>query len=316
MQHQDAFGPIGSSIYSGVNPDEFYPVYSGPTNATETPFDIMSSPASVGTTLLDAAQVYGPTYLGVRDAIKLAFNDSGTVLPQSGLNLDPVSQHGGPSDIANAYYVPVSGGADAAITLPALAVPNTLAPGARDYGKTLAVTAVAINGTLATKTQEDFYAFSGQAGQLMNFQVISNNDTLNPNPIIPELVLVGPDGQVLGYNVHEFESADSTLLDITLPTTGTYYVGVDSLFGLTAGNYQLFMYSYAAVTGPIAAGGDTFVGGSGNDTILGSSTNDVITFASGSVGNATVNAGSGQDIVNLYSAPNKAVTLIWRPLRP
>ena len=172
------------------------------------------------------------------------------------------------------------------------------------------MTAVAINGTLKTNTQEDFYAFSGQAGQLMNFQVISNNDTLNPNPIIPELVLVGPDGQVLGYNVHEFESADSTLLDITLPTTGTYYVGVDSLLGLTAGNYQLFMYSYAAVTGPTAAGGDTFVGGSGNDTILGSSANDVITFASGSVGNATVNAGSGQDIVNLYSAPNKAVTLI------
>ena len=135
LQHQDAFGPIGSGIYSGVNPDEFFPAFSGPTNATETPFDIMSSPASVGTTLLDAAQVYGPTYLGARDAIKLAFNDSGTVLPQSGLNLDPVSQHGGPSDIANAYYVPVSGGSDAAITLPALAVPNTLAPGAAITGR-------------------------------------------------------------------------------------------------------------------------------------------------------------------------------------
>src|SRR5262249_14889097 len=147
----------------------------------------------------------------------------------------PLAAGGGALTITSAYAVG---------NLPSLAVPNTLRPGARDYGKTFNVTAVAVNGTLARTTQQDFYAFNGHAGQLMTFQVTSNNNTLNPHPIIPELLVVGPSGQVVGYNRNEFESADSTLLDVTLPADGTYYVGVDSYQALTAGNYQLFLYSF------------------------------------------------------------------------
>ena len=48
----------------------------------------------------------------------------------------------------------------------------------------------------------------------------------------------------------EFESADSTILDVTLPSTGSYYIGVDSVlsdlgFATPASNYELFMYSFA-----------------------------------------------------------------------
>jgi hypothetical protein len=36
-------------------------------------------------------------------------------------------------------------------------VPNTLRPGTRDYGATFNVTALAVNGALATPAQQDFY---------------------------------------------------------------------------------------------------------------------------------------------------------------
>jgi hypothetical protein len=265
----------------------------------------MASPASVGSTLLQAAQ---GTSFGARDDIKLAFNDTGTVLSQQALAQEAVSAHGGPSDLNKAYYLPSAGGPSQPLTLPALAVPNTLPPTARDYGKTFNVTALAVNGTLATKTQEDFYAFTGHAAQLMTFQVLSNNNTLNAHPIVPELVLVGPDGKVLAYNVHGFESADSTLLDVTLPTDGTYYVGVDSLLGLTTGNYQLLMYSFATSTGPSSAGGDTLVGGNGSSTLVGSSGNDLFTFLPGATGSAVIQGGSGQATVDLSFAPKVKVT--------
>src|SRR5207248_7532362 len=118
-----------------------------------------------------------------------------------------------------------------------------------------------------TPAQEDFYAIQGTAGQLITIQVISRNNTLNSHPIVPELELVDPSGggQVIAYNEKEFESLDSTLLDVMLPETGTYYVGVDSLLG--AGDYQLFMYSFATGSGP--GSGDTLVGGNGNVTLRG-----------------------------------------------
>ena len=139
----------------------------------------------------------------------------------------------------------------------------------------------------------------------MTFQIISNTDTQNTNPIIPELLVVGPNGQVIGYNVHEFESADSTLIDVTLPTTGAYYIGVDSLLNLTAGNYQLFVYSFATSTTPSPAGaGDTLSGGSGNDTLVGSSGNDVFNVYSTGSNQTTIIGGSGNDTINNFSVGN------------
>jgi hypothetical protein len=290
LQHQDAIGPIGTGIYSGIKPSAFNPLFPGPTNATETPLDIMASPDSVGTTLQQAA---AQTQIGERDAIKLAFNDTGSLLKQSSLPTEPFNLVKG---VSTAYVVN---------NLPGLTVPNTLMAGTRDSGKTFDVNAVAINGALATPTQEDFYAITAPAGQ-MTIQVISRNNTLNPKPIIPELEVLDANGNQVAYNEKEFESLDSTLLDLSLTAGGTYYVGVDSFLSLTAGNYQLFMYSFA--TGPVQNSGDTMVGGGGNDTMQGSSGNDSVTFLPGSAGSATVNAGSGQDTVDTTPAPAEKVT--------
>ena len=81
LLHEDAFGPIGTGVSTALldnpNLDGFYPAYGGPADATETPYDVMASPASVGTSLYDATRV---TFFGERDAVKLAFADSGTTV--------------------------------------------------------------------------------------------------------------------------------------------------------------------------------------------------------------------------------------------
>src|SRR5262249_40774138 len=157
--------------------------------ANETPFDIMASPASVGSTLLDAA---GPTYLGPRDAIKLAFNDSGTTVQRSNLPSQSVSVTvTDPSNKAPAGIAPFTIHSVSSIgELPSLSVPNTLPSGNPLHGSTFQVKAIAVNGHLNTPAQEDYYAFTGHTNQLMTIQVISSNNTLNPQPIIPELILI------------------------------------------------------------------------------------------------------------------------------
>jgi Ca2+-binding RTX toxin-like protein len=302
LQHQDAFEPIGTGLFTGVNSGSFNPPYTGSSGAVETPFDIMASPASVGTTLLDAA---GPTYFGERDAIKLAFNDTGTALQGASLPLSAAGVH-----VANppAGSQPFTIGSARTIgALPTLAVPNTLPAAARDYADFSATTfrAVAVNDSVTVGGQH-FYAFTGQAGQTMTLEVISRNNTLNPLPFPPEMVLVDSSGNVLAYNAGEFESSDATILDFKLPASGTYYVGVDSVQSQIGGDYQLFLYS--TETTSVQAGGDTLVGGSGNDLLTGSSGNDHFVFQPGSTGHATIVGGSGQDQLTLSGSPNEIVS--------
>ncbi len=315
LTHLDAIGPIGDGIFSGMNPNLFFPAYTGPENAFETPYDVMASPDSVGSTLMDAA---GQTYLGERDAIQLAFNDTGTVLEQNNLPTQSTTVLG---QTANVHVVG---------EMPALAVPNPLPAGVPGSGTTFNVTAVAVDGALQTAGAEDFYAIHGHAGEVMTFQVLSNYDTLNPDPILnPELAVFDSSGNTVAYNgnttslsapflsgaynLHGFESQDPTLLDVTLPTDGTYYVGVDSFEKGSAGKYQLYMYSFGTTATPA---GDTLIGGSGQDTLVGSSGNDLFTFTPNATGSATIIAGSGSDKVDLSFDPTEQVNAPGIPITP
>ncbi len=315
LQHQDAFGPIGSGLFSGVNPSKFSPAFPGPQGAAETAQDIMSSPDSVGTTLQNAA---APTNLGERDAIKLAFNDTGTVLLQANLPTQQAVPQGTnpvpPGAVVLQSY-DEAGTIYQVGTPQPLAVPNPLPADTRDAGKTFSVSAAAVNASIAPG-QVQYFAISGTAGQVMTFQIISATDTLNPSPILPALEVLDATGKVLPYygdttngafNIHEFESGDSTLLDVTLPTTGTYYVGVLDQLSAPVGYYQLFAYSFAAGTGPSTGLGDTLVGGGGNDLLIGSSGNTQFAFAPGSAGHATLLGGSGQDFLTLAPSPAEQV---------
>jgi Ca2+-binding RTX toxin-like protein len=302
LEHGDAFGPVGTGIYAGVAPAQFFPVYPGTFGAVDTPSDVMASPASVNSPLIDAA---GPTQLGERDALHLAFNDNGTLLRAQDLTgqVRPVSG------------VPGVTSAVALGELPQLAVPNPLLdPGSVGYGQTFQAAALGVLGTIAAPGQEDFYAIPGHAGEVMSFEVTAEDNTLNPRPFPPELEVLDGTGHTLGYNVHNFESADPMILDLTLPADGTYYVGVDAFGEQATGDYRLLMYSLSAVNGGAPQGnGVTVYGGGGNDTLVGSSGDDSFIYLPGAVGQVTIQASSGADVLDLRSAPRVSYTLIGDP---
>ncbi len=76
LRHLDAAGPHGFGIPGPVGAAAFRPAYPGPATAFETNFHLMASPASVGSTLVDAL---AELFFGEREAVKLAFAESGTV---------------------------------------------------------------------------------------------------------------------------------------------------------------------------------------------------------------------------------------------
>ena len=268
-----------------------------------TPYDVMASPASVGSSLYDATRV---TFFGERDAVKLAFADSGTTVNEAtGTN----------NSVAMAQ----------ALTLAPLAVPNTLLVG-QDVGTTFQVAAVDVDGAITLgssgTSNTDYYSFTATAGQLFNFSVLSQTITrYNGDDIDPELTLLENDGQTivpygtfvngtfvptsgggLATDDDSFQDQDSILYDVTMPYTGTYILQVKTFvptnFGVAqdngVGRYELFAYSFAATptSSPSIAGdattagasdGDTLIGGSGDDTLIGSSANDLIAVAAGDV---------------------------------
>jgi Ca2+-binding RTX toxin-like protein len=306
LRHEDSFDPIGSGVFAGL-PQGYYPPYTGLRSATETPLHVMASPDSLGTTLFDAVQ---PTFLGEREAVKLAFAQDGTVVDESALQP------------AATPFVTTQGTAltamplDGAIT--PLAVPNTLQPGSQNYGKTFVVSAAGVVGHLGIdpatgNAATDYYSFQGKAGQLWELEVSSASLTRITDPIDSVLRLYDSGGHLLAVNDDEFESTDSVLFDQVLPGDGTYYVEVSSFspdipdnapqIGTVAphgdvhasntGDYELFLYSFAT-TGTPAATGDTMLSGAGNDTLIGSSGNDVFQLTgSTSTSQVVVEPGSG-----------------------
>ena len=102
----------------------------------------------------------------------------------------------------------------------------------------------------------------------------------NQGPFDTYLAIYNSSGQVIAYNDDSFQDSDSSIIDLTLPTTGTYYAMVTSspksvsLNEPLTGDYELFMYTFA--TGGDPPAGDTMYAGSGNDTIIAGSGDDTI----------------------------------------
>src|SRR5262249_2602480 len=117
--------------------------------------------------------------------------------------------------------------------LPALSVPNTLRPGDLHYGQPLTVGALDVVGNIALdpatgRREEDVYSFTGRGGDLYDLDVYSSTLPRVANPIDPVLRLYDASGRLLATSDDDFESHDSSLLDVPLPADGTYYVVVDS----------------------------------------------------------------------------------------
>ena len=285
LRHDDSFGPIGSGIHSPPGPGGTLPAYPGPTNAFETAWHIMATPASVGASLDDAL---GDTFFGEREAVKLALaDDGGAVVPE---------QAAAHRTLASAQP----------LNLSRIAVPNTLKRGLnalKDFAVAAAtVTASIVIDPATNFSESDFYAIRGKAGDLLNFEIYSTTLQRIANPIDSILRLYNSAGTLVNYyggpavNDDGFEgSRDSILIDVRLPADGTYYLEVDTFTDATVpdtetGNYELLAYRFD--TGVATDGGDLLVARGAGDVLLGGLGND--TLVSG-VGADVLNGGLGDD---------------------
>ncbi len=215
-------------------------------------------PASLQATLTQGSNsvsgLSGTTWLFVGEGVSGTGIPTGTTIASIGSGSITLSN---PATLSSSETLTFTATVNAQpVSLYSLAVPNPITTGF-DAGKTFDVAAVDVLGTL-TGTHPDFYTFQGQAGDLMNFETWSKVLTRITNPADTVLYVYGPDGNLLAWDDDQFESSDSSILDLTLPKTGTYTVEVDSYGDATsnpnaagiAGDYELFMYRFAAYNAP------------------------------------------------------------------
>lgn len=230
LRHYDGLGPIGSGVATSANKTGMMPDYPGPVTATESGRHLMASPASLNQTL---NQAVGPVFFGEREDVKLSFNQFGSVFAESG------AAHG---STATAQ----------ALTLNDLAVPNTTDSSAQNFGKTFAVKAFDVTGSIGASGQQDFYSFAAPAG-LFEVEVMSKVlPTGRTSLLDPMITIFDSLGTAVPYyggagganNDDEFETTDSALIDLILPSTGTYFAKVNG-FNTSTGGYELFAYTFA-----------------------------------------------------------------------
>lgn len=236
LRHGDAFGPIGSGIFdppaasvicrglpNEANVDQlsecYNPHYPGPTNAYETPYHVMAFPLE-------------DSFLSERSAVRLSFNERGTV----------VSEKSGNNSLATAQP----------LTLEPLYVPNPLLFG-ENAGKEFLVEALVVTGSISKKGEADFFSFEGVAGDLFNFEVISQVLPRLSNQIDSQISIFDSSGNFVPYynsvafNDDEFESFDSSIVDLRLPKDDTYYIKVNAFSKKDTGDYELYTYKFEAV---------------------------------------------------------------------
>jgi hypothetical protein len=298
LRHLDSMGPIGFGDHSLPGVDDFRPLYPGPQAAWETTQHIIASPASVGSTLFDA--VANP-FFGEREDIKLAFIEGGTTVAEQ------TTTSGQPANTSLATAQP--------LTLTAMRVPNTVQRGF-NAGKVFSVAAVdVINADLQlgsnNQTVDDYYAFQGRAGDLINIQALSYSLTRITDPVDTTLKVYDSSGNLLSYytgqafNDDEFETPDATILDLRLPTAGTYYIDVGSYNNAGAGHYELFMYRFLAGNATPAGGSnDTFIVGPGQDSIIGRGGQDTVEDSGASSYTLTNSSLTGSGTATLQNVPN------------
>ncbi|MCU0708140.1 MAG: pre-peptidase C-terminal domain-containing protein, partial [Pirellula sp.] len=294
LRHGDAFGPIGSGLFQGTDQTNIFPADPRPANGTETGWHMLSSPASTGTPLSDAARA---TFFGEREAIKMAFNETGRTRRETETTLG--------SNDAWMLAEPMAPGG----ILPRLYVPN-LAPnsGFVRSGQSFDVSAMAIVGDLhetgvSGLSDRDFYSFTAQAGDYVNVELmVSSIRPLRGEPFDGEIRLYDANGTEIAFNDDDFEGTkDATLIDFLIPTNGIYFVSVglsvQPAFG-TGGRYELLVSRFRVGTAANVVG-DTLIGGAGSDVIVGGAADDWILGGGSTTGDLdTIDAKGGYDTVD------------------
>src|SRR5262245_45969489 len=261
------------------------PDYPGPTDAFETGLHLMASPASVGESLAEAA---GNQFFGEREAVKLAFNNSGASF------FEQLAAH---DSRATAQ----------AIALTGLTVPNMLVSGL-NWGLDFAVSAASVAGSIGLTSggvsEDDFYSFTGQAGDLINLEIYSRAMARIANPIDSVLRVFDSAGNLVAYytnlaeNDDGLEGQDSRLMDLVLPSSGTFFIQVDTFTSAEVpdtdtGDYELFFYRFAS--GNATDQGDVLDGQGGNDNL------------GGGLGDDTLNGGAGINVLDGGAGTDRVV---------
>ncbi len=230
LRHGDSFGPIGRGLgQPGPGNGAYRPSFPGPAGANEVSDDVMA------TTSFGSDNFFRNTWLSERSAIKTEFAFHGTVVHES-----PVPKW----TLATAQP----------LELVNMTVPNTIVSGEQAGAGDFSVDAIALLGSLTVTQPVDYYRFQAVAGDLINVEVMSNALSHRmASTIDSQLALLDAFGNVVPYwgdtldgafNDDEFETFDSILLDVTLPTTGTYYLRVDTFSAGESGNYELFVHRF------------------------------------------------------------------------
>ncbi len=271
VRHADAFGPIGTGVSPNVDTNRIYPELTGPRLATETNLHLIASPASVGSTISDAAR---DLFFGERESIRLAFNEIGRSILEahSGLN--------GHNTIASANDLG---------ELAQLYVPNNAPAGLTNSGKLFDVSAMAVVGELKhdvalNSTEKDYYKFTGRAGEYVNSELLVNS--LLPrrgDSFDGDLRIYDASGVLIAENDDDFEGTkDASLFDVLLPADGDYYVSVQlspqPAIDAKGGRYELFLSRFRAVPNNTllrSSVGDTLLGGVGANVLTGSAADDL-----------------------------------------
>ena len=222
LRHYDTFGPVGFGINSTPGGDEFNPNYTGPAGAFEAVDHLLGSGASIGT---DRFNDLRGLFFGERESVKLALANS-----------DPTDVIA--TETADGHHSIETAQPLDAVTL---IVPNTLASGLNSI-KQFSVQAASVLGQLGLNDQgvseSDFYSFVGRRGELVNIELSSQ--TLRGNRASSDLYfdsivkVYDGNGQLVSWygsdavNDDEFESSDSVIIDLILPSDGEYFIEVDS----------------------------------------------------------------------------------------
>jgi hypothetical protein len=226
LRHADSYGAIGDGISPNVALGSYLPSYPGPQTAVETNDHIMTSPASVGSSVLDLAT---QSWLSERNAIKIQTADIGTVV----------------NEVAGAKGTV---GTAQPVALQPLPTPNTIVSGANAGLGPFNVRQVTILGALGAGGEVDMYAIDLQGGPV-NIEVISvTPNGRYANTIDSQIRIFDGTSTLIpyyastAYNDDELEGTDSTVIDIFVPAPATYYLAVQAFNGSDTGNYELYVH--------------------------------------------------------------------------
>ena len=246
LRHHDSFGPIGSGI--GVSGSKYDPAYVGPSD-TNASFHVMGLASTVA---LNPETLLSPSWLSERSAMKLAFNLAGGIVPETGL------PHSAPFE---AQEFPI-----ASVTAPntQLGPPDPYYPDPLDPSPLTGFPGFAgavIDASLSAPFEVDYYVFDAPAGVRITIEAISKaiadfDPARIPDPVDMKIELLDstsllpipyPNSAGVSINDNQFEGSDSILLDVVIPTSGTYFIEVSGSGYPGAdvtGMYELYMMGF------------------------------------------------------------------------